>query len=122
MTVELKDFVTRTLLDILKGVKDAGTDPIVGQQIVPTAIGSARYPGDATTVVRMGPLIPVKFDVAVTAETSDSSKAEGGFKVAVLGIGASAGGDLGSASRNVAVTRIQFEVPVLLPTGEKTEN
>jgi hypothetical protein len=36
-------------------------------------------------IIRKGALVSVKFDVAVTAETSDSKKAEGGFKVAVLG-------------------------------------
>ena len=62
----------------------------------------------------------MKFDVAVTAESSDAAKVEGGFKVAVLGIGTSAGADLGTASKNVAVTRIQIEVPVLLPAGDQT--
>jgi hypothetical protein len=102
MTVELKDFVTQTLLDILKGVSDAGLDQTVGRRIAPTEA-----------------IVRVKFDVAVTAESTDTAKAGGGFKVAVLGIGASAGADLGTASKNVAVTRIQFEVPVLLPAGDK---
>ena len=39
--------------------------------------------------IHNGSLTFVKFDVAVTAESADTTKGGGGFKVAVLSIGAS---------------------------------
>ena len=118
MTVELKEFITRTLSDILKGVTDAQGDASIVKNVAPWGIGGSKYPGEIVKTPS-GALIAVRFDVAVTAETSDAAKGGGGFKVAVLGVGASAGGEIGAASKNVAVTRIQFDIPVLLPSGDQ---
>ena len=117
VTVELKEFITRTLSDILKGVTDAQGDVSIVKNVAPWGIGGSKYPGDVVKAPS-GALIAVKFDVAVTAELSDEAKG-GGFKVAVLGVGASAGGEVGMASKNIAVTRIQFDIPVLLPSGDQ---
>jgi hypothetical protein len=123
VTVELKEFVKQTLLDILKGVAETQQDTAVGKAVVPGQIGDAKHPGSGvSTVLRQGALISVSFDVAVTAETSDAAKGGGGFKVAVLGMGASAGGELGSTTKNVAVTRIQFSVPVLLSASDRPQS
>jgi hypothetical protein len=102
----------------LKGVTDAQDDASIGKNVAPWGIGGAKYPGGIAQA-HSGALIAVKFDVAVTAESSDAAKGGGGFKVAVLGVGASAGGEIGTASKNVAVTRIQFEIPLLLPAGDR---
>ena len=83
MTVELKEFITQTLSDILKGVIDAQDDASVGKNIAPSTIGGTHYPGSGiATVIRGGALVAVNFDVAVTAEASDAVKGGGGFKVA----------------------------------------
>jgi hypothetical protein len=63
----------------------------------------------------------VKFDVAVTAETSDTAKGGGGVKIAVMSVAVPASGDVETASKNVAVTRIQFSVPISLPAGDRQE-
>jgi hypothetical protein len=118
LTVELKEFITQTLSDILKGVTTAQGDASIGNNVAPWGIGGAKYPGGIVQA-HSGALIAVKFDVAVRAESSDQTKGGGAFKVAVLGMGASAGGEIGAASKNVAVTRIQFDIPILLPAGDQ---
>jgi hypothetical protein len=120
MTVELKEFVERSLKDVLKAVHDAGEDPQIGKQVAPWGIGGAKFPETSGAVpVHNGSLTFVKFDIAVTAESADTTKGGGGFKVAVLSIGVSAGGEAASIEKNTAVTRIQFAVPVLLPAGDR---
>jgi hypothetical protein len=104
MTVELKEFVTKTLSDIRTGVIDAQKEGCVVRGTLAAARGSPMTASAA--------LISVKFDVAVTVEATDAAKMGGGFKVAVLGIGTSAGSDLETASKNTAVSRIQFDVPL----------
>jgi thiamine biosynthesis lipoprotein ApbE len=39
MTVELKEFVERTLTDIIRGVRDASHDPTIGPHVAPWGIG-----------------------------------------------------------------------------------
>ena len=106
MSVELRSFVKQTLVDILQGVQDAQAEPSIGANVAPK--GSASFGSPSATAT-------VTFDVAVTAESSDATQGGAGFKVAVMGIGASAGGEASAGSRNVAVTHIKFQVPVTLP-------
>jgi hypothetical protein len=96
--VDLQDFIKRTLFDILKGISAAQRDPTLGQWIVG---------------MKGGQDIPVKFDVAVTAERGGS----GGFQVAVSQASVSLGGERGTTSKDVSATRIQFDVPVRLVAG-----
>jgi len=49
------------------------------------------------------------------SSSTDALEGSAGFKIAVFGMGVSAGGKKGKGSRNVVVNRIQFEVPVALP-------
>jgi hypothetical protein len=98
-------------------VSDVQNDPAIGRNVAPWGIGHVQLPGSAVQTIR-GPLISVAFDVAVTAESTDAAKDGAGFKVAVLGVGASAGGEASLASKNVAVTRIRFEVPIVFPAGD----
>jgi hypothetical protein len=119
MSVALREFIKQTLSDILGGVVDAQQDPSMGKSVAPWGIGGADYPGKTVAKSINGALISVSFDVAVTAETSNAAKGGASVKVAVLGIGGSAGGELGTTSKNVAITRIQFEVPLQLPAGDR---
>ena len=62
-----------------------------------------------------GPVTSITFDIAVTVESTDAMEGGAGFKIAVFGMGTSAGGKKGKGSKNVVINRIQFEVPVALP-------
>jgi hypothetical protein len=50
MTVELKEFVERSLKDVLKAVYDAGEDPQIGKQVAPWGIGGAKFPESSGAV------------------------------------------------------------------------
>jgi hypothetical protein len=105
MTVELKEFVRQTLTDILRAVSDAGDDQTIGPLIAPWGIGNCKLSeGSGAVTTTKGFLTVVKFDVAVTAETTDAAKGGGGFKVAVMSVGASAGAEAQTAAKNVAAT------------------
>ena len=90
---ELAAFVSSTLRAIALGIQAAQG----------TQITSAHRTGVS------GFTAPekVEFDIAVSAKKTGTT--EGGFKVAVFGIGANAGGDSGSESSTVS--RIRFVVP-----------
>jgi hypothetical protein len=116
--MDLKDFVSKTLISIVDGVKVA--------QEKSQDLGASINPGGLmrnTTSVDNNAIWdnrdnnyaqPVSFDIAITAEDS----AQGGAKVKVLSalFGGEIGGEKGS--KNVLASRVQFAVPVLFPTKE----
>ena len=113
MSVGLREFIKQTLSDVLSGVADAQADPSLGKNVAPV-LNHQRV--SAEPAHRSGgPVTSITFDVAVTVESADALEGSAGFKIAVFGTGASAGGKKGKGSKNVVVNRIQFEVPVVLP-------
>jgi hypothetical protein len=120
MAIELQQFVQQTLIDVLHGVRNASHDPAFGKLVAPSAVdGNVRgLEGSGVFVSLAGAGTVVKFDVAVTAETSDALKGGGAVKVAVLQLSASVGAGAETGSKDTAVTRIQFAVPILLPRGD----
>jgi hypothetical protein len=115
MSASLKDFIAQTLREILDGVSEAQSHAL-GKNIAPWGIGGAKYaPESGIMAAPGGPMTIVRFDVAVTAETSDAVKGGGGFKVAVLSLGASSE----AAEKSVAATRVQFSIPIVLPATDR---
>jgi Trypsin-co-occurring domain 2 len=90
---ELSIFVSSTLKAIASGVADAQE----------TQISSAH----GTGVFGFNAPTDVEFDVAVSAKQTGTEG--GGLKVAVFGIGANVGGQVGS--ENSSISRIRFSVP-----------
>ncbi|MEK7613136.1 MAG: hypothetical protein AAB449_03265 [Patescibacteria group bacterium] len=90
--MELKDFITKVLSDIVNGVEAANRDAI--REI---KLDSSK--GDRT----------VEFDIAVTAE--DTLTTEGQAKVEVLSL-ISGGGGVEKEVKNSSVSRIKFGVYV----------
>lgn len=103
--MELKDFIKTTLLETMTAVYEAQTE--WQQTIGKGAINPAWE--DTTDLHRYGR--EIEFDVAVTASTNASGKANAGIKVLSLDIGA--GGQMGS--ENSTVSRIKFTVPIVPP-------
>jgi len=97
--MKLEEFIKEALLSILRGVSDAQQESYAGFFVVP-------QPETGLTMV--------KFDVAVTVESTRS--VGGGGQVKVLAI-AEAGGKAGKSSREQTSNRVQFEVPILLSRG-----
>ena len=119
--MDLKEFVSETLLSIIAGVNEA--------QEKAKDHGAHVNPGGLTRNTKNiadnsiwdnstnNYAQQVSFDVAVTAEDS----AKGGAKVKVLSgiLGGDIGGEKGN--KNVIASRVQFMVPVLLPS-QNVEN
>jgi len=113
--MNLKDFISETLLSIINGVTEA--------QEQANDIGALVNPGGLTINTKNisdnaiwdnttnNYAQNVTFDIAVTAEDS----ATGGAKIKVLSgiLSGEAGGE--KANKNSIVSRVQFIVPVLLP-------
>ncbi len=116
--MDLKEFVSETILSIIAGVTDA--------QEKAQEHGAHVNPGGLTRNTKNiadnsiwdnstnNYAQQVSFDVAVTAEDS----AKGGAKVKVLSgiLGGDIGGEKGN--KNVIASRVQFMVPVLLPAQD----
>lgn len=91
---ELQVFVASTLTAIMHGVAEAQAAARIS-----SAHGSGEYAFSAPE--------EVAFDIAVNAKRTGSKK--GGFKIEVLSVGASAGGEAGT--ENSTVSRVQFTIP-----------
>lgn len=114
--MELKDFVSKTLQEIVAGVKEAQENMVEGGEINP-AYPMIRGGGKHTylTGSNGSPLQNVEFDVAVTATEGKGTK--GGIGVFVGSVGLGTQGQ--SESSNTSISRITFSVPVTFPLQSK---
>src|SRR5260221_6926261 len=109
--MELKDFVSATLQQIIDGVAAA-------QQHAGKA-GASVSPGQLTVTERPmllwkrgghEPVQLVEFDVAVSTSEAGEAKGGAGIFVGPVGIGAQSSSD----TKSSAVNRIKFVVPLML--------
>lgn len=115
--VELKQFITETLRDIVEGIQEAQAIEGVGGLIAPKGIGGHTFSPESG-VYHQAQIVStvVKFNVAVTAETADAAKGHGGIKILAFG-----GGIEGQvSSKESAVSHIQFPVPLVMPPNKRT--
>ena len=110
--MELKDFVSATLISIVEGVKEAQLkyDFTGGNRIVNPPLRVSRASKEPQSLSQLA-VQTVEFDVAVS--TSESSHGKGGIGLFVGAIGLGAQGSTGSA--NAQLSRIKFHVPISLP-------
>lgn len=118
--MQLKDFVSQTLIQIIEGVAEAqehtrATDGYIDQRdrVNPKLMDRADHaPKGKYYTTQMGELVQmVKFDVAVTTEKSSNAKAGGGIRVAGVGFG----GDVAAGDKDTSLSRVSFEVPLAFP-------
>lgn len=118
LAMELKEFITAVLTEIIDGVKNAqrGAEHAREGEVNPllsTQQGELQKQGHLVT--RWGQMVQsVKFDVAVTVEKGKGTK--GGIGIFMGGIGVGSQGE--SKVSQASVSRIQFEIPVSLPYRE----
>ncbi len=107
--MELREFVERSLAEIIQGVAAAQQEVSKG----------ARSNGSINpkALMRGNELVSVQFDVAVTAV--EGGAAGGG--ISVLGGIVSIGGQAKSETRAESISRIKFDVPVWLPIDRQNE-
>lgn len=93
--MELKEFITKTLTEIIAGIKDAD------KKGIKVSDASAKN---------------IEFDISVTTYSSDESKIVGGIFVTGIGLGA----NTKEINNNSAVSRIKFTLPLFINIDEKS--
>ena len=111
--MDLKDFVSETLIQIVRGVKEAqGSAKEHGGEVSPLLSRRGDGP-DSVIRTQLGKSAQfVQFDVALTVTEGTGTKGGIGIFAGPLTIGSSGQ----STNQNSSVSRVQFYVPVALPT------
>jgi hypothetical protein len=104
--MELREFISSTLVDIQAGVNDAIKKASQGE--IPGAINPVWKDVKETT---RQDIQVVSFDIAVAVSESGNSDIGGGIKVMGIGID----GNSTEFKENSHTSRIQFTVPIILP-------
>lgn len=104
--MELKDFISKTIVDIQQGVQEAiqtvQNDKTNG--VINPVWGNVNR-------ITVRNIREVNFDIAVTV----SEKKEGGIGAGINVMGVKIGGDGSKGSENSNVSRINFTVPIIPP-------
>lgn len=114
--MELKDFVTVTIKQIIEGVIDA-QEVTKGTKALVSPYGRHVFITTTKENIEHSFGIPdclISFDVVVSS--SESEEAKGGIGVVVVGFGI--GGQAKSESGFSAVNRVKFDIPIVLPFQE----
>ena len=114
--MELREFVRSTLLEIVSGVSDAQEALIEAGS---TAVVNALAAGNLKVHSRRGlPLLQmIEFDVALTVTETTEKGIGGRLSIAAASIGT----QRGASVENSEVSRVRFQVPVVLPMGKGTQ-
>ncbi len=110
--MDLQNFVSQSLTEIIRGIHKAKVDNYQLSSIIPGKVGGEEQHIETKVV----------FDIAVTTTKEDtkgaSNELDAGGKIKVLGVDVGLSNKLGlnwgSAKSNTRVSRIAFEVPILL--------
>lgn len=109
--MELDEFIESVLTKIVKGAEAAQDACASSGATVSPIPRNPAHEGPAGVLTDDYPprlIQPVRFDVALT--TVDEGTARGGVRIAV------ANAALGSMARETMVSRVQFDVPLALPS------
>lgn len=114
--MDLHDFVTQTLIQIVSGVKTAQTEAKThGAEVNPHLTGAQSELAKHGFVWASGAAAQiVQFDVALTVVEATGTKGGIGVFAGVVNLG-SAGQ---SKNENSSVSRVKFSVPLTLPRSE----
>lgn len=123
--MNLKEFVSAVISEIVHGIHDANEDvakldaivnPVNVKPVSASSMGSLYGHVDVMNVGRA--VQKVGFDVAITAEEGKSKKSGIGVTVATLGLG------MTENSRNLEslTSRVRFTIPVAFPEHRATNS
>ena len=107
--MELREFVSQALVQILEGISDAQESTIVKETSAGVVAAGPGMRGERTTAR------DVEFDVAITTQSGTETKGKAGLLVGTIGLGTQGA----SANSRDLVHRIRFSVPVVLPRQKK---
>ena len=125
--MNLEDFVDSSLRQIISGVKKAqeatrlpGKHPTEADVVNPPVMYNADPAPKGKYFATVGRNIVhfVDFDVAVTTDSTSEAKADLSLKVVGIGIG----GGGGVSDTDSVVSRIKFQVPIVLPQSADKES
>jgi hypothetical protein len=112
--MDLKDFVTASIISVLEGVRDAATQTTNMAEVAPAFSPAGGIEKAGILMSQAGGYVHMlEFDVAVTANEGADTKAGIGVVAGVFNLGA--GGT--STTSNSTVSRIKFRVPIVFPKG-----
>ncbi|MEE9131239.1 MAG: hypothetical protein V3T84_14560 [Phycisphaerales bacterium] len=118
--MELQEFITESLTQILTGVKAAEERAGEHGGVINPRVRSPG--GDKRPVIVSGtglrPAETVHFDVAVTVVEGTQAKAGIGVVAGVFGIGAKGS----STAESSSISRLKFSVPIAFPFMDPQEN
>ena len=110
--MELKDFITETLTQMMEGVKNAQEKAKrFGAVINPPSIHKKENTISLGNLGENQRIQTIEFEVSLTS--TSSSDTQKGISVAFAGIGLGSG--KGNNEQNAIVNRIKFEIPIALP-------
>ena len=111
--MNLRDFISETLIQIAEGVKDAqGKFSAHGARINPKITSAASRASEHGLISASGSAAQlVHFDVALT--TTDGTGTKGGIGVFAGAVSLGSSGQ--SKTENSSISRVQFIVPLVLP-------
>jgi len=110
--MDLKDFVSQSLIQIVEGVVSASSRVAeLGGAVSPEYNAKTEGALGRSRDGKSRPVQAVEFDVAVVAGSESSMEGGGGLKISVISIGAKGSG----TDREQTTSRIQFVVPLQLP-------
>lgn len=116
--IELRDFISNTLTQLIDGIVSAqeyatGKGAIINPQ--------NKFPSDFSKMSRLEKSLQlvhiVEFDVAVTVAEDKQLKGGIGIVVPELSLGYQASID----NQKSAISRVQFSIPIILPTQKQGE-
>jgi hypothetical protein len=121
--VDLEQFVEQSLIQIIAGVgKAQNSTRLAGKHHSEADVVNPRFMAGADMspkgrdyfTVDRNIVQFVDFDVAVSSETGSNLKGDASIKVLGFGIGTQAGSEKATS----AVSRIKFQVPIVLPRAK----
>ena len=111
MLVSLEDFVSGTLVQIVRAAVTAKKELGDGVNISPNEMKPCPVHGDAhlqETPLRHS----IEFDLMISAEDATGSTGKAGAEVKVMFVSVNAGGEMNSTVKTGMVNRVKFTVPL----------
>ncbi|NOR70384.1 MAG: hypothetical protein GQ532_11950 [Methylomarinum sp.] len=122
--MELKDFIRETLVQVAKGIEEAGSElqdstaMVKPKNVQVDDSGNAKHFGYLHTEdskhTFLDSVQAIEFDVSVHAQEGTEASAKGGISVGSIGFGAKGS----STETKSSESRIKFKVPMVLPQGK----
>jgi hypothetical protein len=113
--MELRNFISQALLDVMGGVEDAQKKTPVGGAIAPLGFyGGWKSSEDLLKFQEVTNMQAVEFEVTVRAEERSGSGAKLNVVAGIIGGGVK--GESGKCDGHVAT--LKFKVPIMLPQGK----